>query len=58
MTKYVKANVAELKAAEHYARQILNIVRENDLGDLGDEIEVLAMISVSTLKSEREQRGR
>jgi len=58
MPKYVKADVAELKAAEYYARQILKIVRENDLGDLGDEIEVLAMIAVSTLKSEREQRGR
>ena len=58
MPKYVKADVAELKCAEYYARQILKLVRENDLGDLGDEIEVCAMISVSTLKSEREQRGR
>jgi len=58
MPKYIKADVAELKAAEFYARQILKIVRKNDLGDLGDEIELCAMISVSKLKSECEQRGR
>ena len=58
MPKYINADKAELKVAEYYTREILKIARRDLKGPVADEIELCAMIAVSTLKSEIDQRGR